>query len=151
MTRRELLLLAAVPCGAQFTSSVRVVNVFVTVRDKKAQLVRGLKREDFTLREDGRTQAIRYFSADSNLPLTVGLLFDVSGSQRRVLEQQKGAAKAFLTKLLRAGDTAFFAAFDREVTLLDSGGLDSGGFEVLTTDRKSSQGTALFDALLRSA
>lgn len=146
MTRRELLLLAAVPCAAQFTSSVRVVNVFVTVRDKKGQLVRGLKREDFALREDGRTQAIRYFSADSDLPLTVGLLFDVSGSQRKVLEKQKGAAKTFLTKVLRPGDTAFFAAFDREVTLLDA-----GGFEVLTTDRKGSQGTALYDALLRSA
>lgn len=146
MTRRELLLLATIPCAAQFTSSVRVVNVFVTVRDKKGQLVRGLKREDFELREDGRSQPIRYFSADSDLPLTVGLLFDVSGSQRKVLEQQKGAAKTFLTKLLRPGDTAFFAAFDRDVTLLDT-----GQFEVLTTDRKGSQGTALFDALLRSA
>lgn len=147
MNRRELLLLAtAVPAAAQFTSSVRVVNVFVTVRDKKGGLVRGLKREDFELREDGRSQAIRYFSADSDLPLTLGLLFDVSGSQRRVLEQQKGAARAFLTQMLRPGDGAFFLAFDREATLLDA-----AGFEVLTAQRSGSQGTALFDALLRAA
>jgi VWFA-related protein len=147
LTRRELLLLAAsLPCAAQFTSSVQVVNVFVTVRNKKGELVRGLKREDFELREDGRTQAIRYFSAESDLPLTLGLLFDVSGSQRKVLEQQKGAARAFLAKMLRPGDAAFFVAFDRDVTLLDA-----RGFEVLTTDRTGSRGTALYDALLRAA
>jgi VWFA-related protein len=147
MTRRELLLLAACsPGAAQFTSSVRVVNVFVTVRNNKGELVRGLKREDFELREDGRTQEIRYFSADSDLPLTLGLLFDVSGSQRSVLEGQKGAARTFLSKMLRPGDSAFFVAFDRDVTLLDA-----RGFEVLTTERAGAKGTALFDALLRSA
>jgi hypothetical protein len=146
MTRRELLLLASLPCAAQFTSSVRVVNVFATVRDRKGQLVRGLKREDFELREDGRTQSIRYFSADSNLPLTVGLLFDVSGSQRKVLEQQRGAAKTFLGKMLRPGDSAFFIAFDRNVSLLDA-----AGFQLLSADGAGSQGTALFDALQRAA
>ncbi|MEO5924886.1 MAG: VWA domain-containing protein [Bryobacteraceae bacterium] len=147
MTRRELLFLAAAPpCAAQFSSSVRVVNVFVTVRNKKGELVRGLKREDFELREDGRNQPIRYFSAESDLPLTLGILFDVSGSQRSVLERQKGAAKTFLGKLFRPGDTAFFVAFDRDVTMLDT-----KGFEVLTTDRSGSRGTALFDALSQAA
>ncbi len=146
MTRRELLFLATVPCTAQFTSSVRVVNLFVTVRNKKGELVRGLKREDFTVREDGRTQPIRYFSADSDLPLTIGILVDVSGSQRSVLDQQKGAAKTFLGKLFRPGDQAFFVAFDRDVTQLDT-----QGFEVLTTNRAGNRGTALFDALLQAA
>jgi len=147
MTRRELLLFAAAtPCAAQFTSSVRVVNVFVTVRDKKGDLVRGLKREDFELLEDGRRQNLRYFSAESDLPLTLGLLFDVSGSQRAVLESQKGAARTFLGKMLRPGDTAFFVAFDRDVTMQDA-----EGFELLTTDRSGNRGTALFDALLRAA
>jgi len=147
MTRRELLLLAAtVPSAAQFTSSVRVVNVFVTVRNKKGELVRGLTQQDFELKEDGRTQPIRYFSAESDLPLTLGLLFDVSGSQRKVLEQQKGAARAFLTKMLRPGDAAFFVAFDRDVSVLDS-----SGFEILTTDRRGNSGTALFDALRKAA
>jgi len=147
MTRRELLLLAAtVPSAAQFTSSVRVVNVFVTVRNKKGELVRSLTQQDFELKEDGRTQPIRYFSADSDLPLTLGLLFDVSGSQRKVLDQQKGAARAFLTKMLRPGDAAFFVAFDRDVSVLDS-----SGFEILTTDRRGNSGTALFDALRKAA
>jgi VWFA-related protein len=147
MTRRELFYLAsAFPCAAQFTSSVRVVNIFVTVRNKKGELVRGLKREDFTVREDGRTQPIGYFSADSDLPLAIGILMDVSGSQRSVLEKQKGAAKTFLGKMFRPGDQAFFVAFDRDVTLLDTKGI-----EVLTTDRSGSRGTALFDALLKAA
>ena len=146
MTRRELLFLATIPCAAQFTSSVRVVNIFVTVRNRKGELVRGLKREDFAVREDGRTQPIGYFSAESDLPLTVGILVDVSGSQRSVLDQQKGAAKTFLGKLSRPGDQAFFVAFDRDVTQLDT-----QGFEVLTTNRAGNRGTALFDALLQAA
>ncbi len=147
MTRRELLLLAAAaPCAAQFTSSVRVVNVFVTVRNKKGDIVRGLRREDFELHENGRKQSVRYFSAESDLPLTLGLLFDVSGSQRSVLERQKGAARTFLGKMLRPGDTAFFVAFDRDVTMQDA-----EGFEVLTAERTGNRGTALFDALLRAA
>jgi VWFA-related protein len=147
MTRRELFFLAAAsPSLAQFTSSVRVVNLFVTVRNKKGELVRGLKREDFTVREDGRTQPVRYFSADSDLPLTIGVLVDVSGSQRSVLEQQKGAAKAFLGKMFRPGDQAFFVAFDRDVTQLDT-----QGFEVLNTNRAGNRGTAPFDALLQAA
>ena len=144
MTRRELLLLAAAaPCAAQFTSSVRVVNVFVTVRNKKGDIVRGLRREDFELHENGRKQSVRYFSAESDLPLTLGLLFDVSGSQRSVLERQKGAARTFLGKMLRPGDTAFFVAFDRDVTMQDA-----EGFEVLTAERTGNRGTALFDTLL---
>ena len=65
---------------------VKVVNVLATVRDKHAQVVRNLTKADFTLEEDGRPQAIRYFTRESNLPLTLGLLVDTSMSQRRVLD-----------------------------------------------------------------
>jgi len=63
-----------------FSSHVRVVNVPATVRDKHKQIVRNLTKDDFILEEDGRPQTISYFSEDSNVPLTLGLLVDTSWS-----------------------------------------------------------------------
>jgi VWFA-related protein len=146
VSRRAFLLAAAGAARAQFTSSVRVVNIYVTVRDRRGALVRDLTRQDFEIYEDGRRQTLRYFSAHSDAPLTLGLLFDVSGSQRAVLERQKETALAFLARLLREGDTAFLAAFDRDVTLFDPAHIAA-----LTTARSGSGGTALFDAVVRAA
>jgi hypothetical protein len=141
---RRAFFLSAAPVLAQFTSSVRVVNVFVTVRDNKGQLVRGLQRGDFQVSEDGRAQDIRYFSADSDLPLTLGLLFDISGSQRSVIQKQREAAQEFLRKTLRDGDSSFLIAFDRRVMMLkDLATLDVQG--------DASRGTALFDAIVQAA
>lgn len=97
---------------------VNVVNVLATVRDKHGQIVNSLNKDDFILTEDGRSQTIRYFSRESNLPLTLGLLVDTSLSQRRVLDQERSASYSFLDKMLQAKDTAFIIHFDREVELL---------------------------------
>ena len=103
----------------KFSTGIRVVNVFATVRDKKGQIVRGLTKEDFTLEEDGRPQTIRYFSQESNLPLTLGLLVDTSLSERRMLGTESDASRVFLEQVLRpATDKAFLIHFDREVELL---------------------------------
>jgi len=102
-----------------FSTDVNVVNVFATVRDKKGQIVRNLTQDDFTLAEDGRPQSIRYFSQESGLPLTLGLLVDTSMSQRRVLGQERDASYRFLDQVLREDkDHAFLIHFDREVELL---------------------------------
>ena len=107
------------PKSTVFTTDVRVVNVFATVRDKKGAIVRNLTQSDFTLDEDGRPQVIRYFSQESNLPLTLGLLIDTSLSQTRVLGQERSASFRFLTQVLREDkDQAFVIHFDREVELL---------------------------------
>ena len=57
---------------------VKVVNVLATVRDKHGQIVSNLGKDDFVLEEDGHPQTITYFSKDTNLPLTLGLLVDTS-------------------------------------------------------------------------
>src|SRR5260370_38848494 len=102
-----------------FTADVNVVNVFATVRDKKGAIIRNLAKDDFTLEEDGRPQTIRYFSQESGLPLTLGLLVDTSLSQRRVLGQERTASYRFLSQVLREDkDLAFLIHFDREVELL---------------------------------
>ena len=98
---------------------VKVVTLPVTVRDKKGQIVRNLTKDDFVLQEDGRPQVIKYFTQDTNLPLTLGLLVDTSLSQRNVLDQERNASKVFLDQMLTdAKDQAFLIHFDREVELL---------------------------------
>jgi VWFA-related protein len=101
-----------------FSADVRVVNLFATVRDKDGKIIRDLTRQDFALDEDGRAQTIRYFSRESNLPLTLGLLVDTSGSMRRVLGEERIASYRFLDKMLTEKDQAFVIHFDRDVELL---------------------------------
>jgi VWFA-related protein len=102
-----------------FSSNVKVVNVLATVHDKQGQIVRNLTKDDFVLEEDGRPQAIRYFTQQSDLPLLVGLLIDTSGSERRMIGTEKDASHTFLEHVLRPEkDRAFLIHFDREVELL---------------------------------
>jgi VWFA-related protein len=102
-----------------FSTDVKVVNVLATVRDKHGQIIANLNKDDFTLEEDGRLHAIRYFSRETNLPLTLGLLIDTSMSQRRVLGAERSASYRFLDQVLREDkDMAFVIHFDREVELL---------------------------------
>jgi VWFA-related protein len=141
ISRREALLSigsffpAALLRGQQdttFSADVKVVNVLATVRDKKGEIVRNLTKDDFTLEENGRPQTIRYFSQETNLPLTLGLLIDTSGSQRRVLGQEVDASYRFLGQVLREDkDLAFVIHFDREVELLQD----------LTSSRKKLEST----------
>jgi VWFA-related protein len=97
---------------------VKVVNVLATVRDKHGQIVNTLTKDDFTLQEDGRAETIKYFSRESDLPLTLGLLVDTSLSQRRVLGEERSASYSFLDKMLRPKDQAFVIHFDHEAELL---------------------------------
>lgn len=102
-----------------FSTDVRVVSLFATVHDEQGHVVHDLTRDDFTLEEDGRPQTIRYFSRESGLPLTLGLLIDTSISQRRVLGEEREASYRFLGQVLRPDqDRAFVIHFDREVELM---------------------------------
>src|ERR1035438_2254777 len=104
---------------AKFSSGVKVVNLFANVRNKKGEIVRDLTKSDFLLEEDGRPQNIGYFSQESNLPLTLGLLVDTSGSQRRLISEERDASYRFFGQVLRPDrDLAFLIHFDFEVELL---------------------------------
>ncbi len=99
---------------------MNVVNVLVTVRDKDGKIISDLTRNNFTLLEDGRPQAIRYFTRQSDLPMIVGLLVDTSGSERRMLGAEREATRAFLEQVLRPDkDKAFLIHFDHDVELLE--------------------------------
>jgi VWFA-related protein len=97
---------------------VKVVSVLATVRDKHGKIVPDLTKDDFVLEEDSHPQTITYFSRETDLPLTLGLLVDTSRSQRNLLEAERNASYSFLDQMLREKDLAFVIHFDQEVELL---------------------------------
>jgi VWFA-related protein len=98
--------------------NVNVVQLFFNVKDKKGALIPNLTKEAFQVSEDGKPQTIKYFAAESNLPLTLGILIDSSGSQARVLDMEKQVGGDFLSQILREKDLAFVISFDVDVDLL---------------------------------
>lgn len=98
--------------------NVNVVQLFFNVKDKKSALIPNLTKDDFEILEDGKPQTIKYFAAESNLPLTLGILIDSSGSQERVLPMEKQVGGEFLNEILRDKDLAFVIGFDVNVNLL---------------------------------
>jgi VWFA-related protein len=171
-SRRRLLLWAAslfsvrLPSQGQddavFKTEVKVVNVLATVRDKHGQFIRNLEKTDFSVAEDGRPQAIRYFARQSDLPLILGLMIDTSMSQERVLDAERGACFRFLDQVLRENkDKVFLMQFDMGVYLrqeLTSSrkSLDATLPYVDTPSRRELQaqsggGTLLFDAVAKAS
>jgi VWFA-related protein len=127
-SRRQILSWATALCGVRslvraqedttFSTDVRVVNVLATVRDHQGHIIRDLAQADFSVSESGRPQAIRYFSRESDLPLTLGLMVDTSMSQQRVMDAERGASLRFLDQVLReAKDRAFIMQFDMAVRM----------------------------------
>lgn len=127
-TRRQILRWAAVPGGigtlaraqedATFSTDVRVVNVLATVRDRQGRIIRDLAQADFSVAENGRPQTIRYFSRESDLPLTLGLMVDTSMSQQHVIDAERGASMRFLDQVLReTKDHVFLMQFDMAVRM----------------------------------
>jgi VWFA-related protein len=98
--------------------NVDLVNVLCTVRAKNNALVGGLEKADFHLLEDGKEQEIKYFTRETDLPLTIGLLVDVSGSQERLIDTEHRAASAFFRSVLRPKDLAFIISFGKDSELL---------------------------------
>jgi VWFA-related protein len=97
---------------------VSVVNILCTVRDRDGGLVATLDKTDFDVREDGKRQEIVYFSRETTLPLTLGLLVDSSVSQQRLIPDEQRAAASFLEQVLTPQDAAFLISFDVNVDLL---------------------------------
>jgi len=98
--------------------SVDVVSILASVRDKKGALVPNLAKDDFTVLEDGKVQPIKYFTKETDLPLTIGLLIDVSASQRNLIGIERDAASQFFSQVLRKKDEAFLISFGEEAELL---------------------------------
>jgi VWFA-related protein len=98
--------------------NVGVVQLFFNVKDKRGALIPNLAKTDFQISEESKPQTIKYFTAESNLPLTLGILIDSSGSQQRVLEMEKEVGGNFLSQILSPKDLAFVLDFDVNVNLV---------------------------------
>lgn len=156
---------------AQATTTLRVstdvVNVLAIVKDKKGHLIPSLTKDDFELTEDGTPQQIKYFSRETDTPLTLGILVDTSGSEQRMLSVEQQEAKAFVRQVIRPKDLAFVMHFDLDVELLqdftsdlsrltraiDETQINNGGGGVLpgTFPGVSVGGTHLYDAVYLAA
>ena len=147
---------------------VDVVNILFTVRDKRGGLIGNLAKDDFSLAEDNKSQDIKYFTRETDLPLTIGLLIDVSASQGNLIEIEKSAAYQFFGQVLRPKDMAFLISFGADAELLqdytnspkllragldglkvnsDVGGLHPGPVPTVYQPR----GTILYDAVYLAA
>jgi VWFA-related protein len=142
---------------------VEVVNVLCTVYDRRGMLVTDLSREDFEVRENGRKEEIRYFSRETDLPLSVALLIDVSGSVQSFLQYEKEAAAHFLEAVLRPADQALLIGFSSTIVLwqdftssVDLLGralerMKSVPFRGLPADGQPMPSTLLYDVVHRTA
>ena len=153
---------------ATFTLDVKVVNVVATVKDRQGRLISDLGKDDFILSEDGVRQDIRYFAHQTDLPLTIGLLIDTSGSQQALIPDERNAGLRFFRSVLRPKtDLAFLMSFDRNVELLQDytsslgllerglGRLEvevpGGGYHPNPTGPSKQTSTALHDAVYLAA
>ncbi len=147
-------------------AEVNLVNIFATVRDKNKRIVTDLKQDNFKVFEDNHEETISFFSKEMNLPITLGLLLDTSGSEQYMLGAIQDAGARFLHRVLRKGDEAMIMSFDTDVDLLadftdDRGMLDrainkarintpGGGYIAGNPGPVGGQdmvGTALYDAI----
>src|SRR3982074_544584 len=97
---------------------VDIVNILFTVHDKRNGLVGGLEKGDFTVLEDGKEQTIKYFTRETDLPLTIGLLIDVSASQGNLIGVEQDAGGQFFKQVLRPKDLAFLIDFGPDAEVL---------------------------------
>jgi VWFA-related protein len=95
-----------------------LVNLFVTVRNKDKQIITDLVQDDFKVYEDGQEQKIAFFSKESDLPITIAMLLDTSGSETNMLPAIQDAGSRFLRRVLRKGDEALVISFDSNIDLL---------------------------------
>jgi VWFA-related protein len=97
---------------------VDLVNLYFTVKTKKGELIPNLEQKNFKVFEDGKEQTIQRFSRETDLPLTLGLLIDISASQERLIDVEREAASAFFSSVIRKKDEAFLISFGKSTDLL---------------------------------
>jgi VWFA-related protein len=151
--------------GEPIKVNVELVNLFCSVRNKQNGLIANLTKDDFDLAEDSKPQTIKYFTRETDLPLTIGLLVDVSNSQQNLIETERRAASAFFSSVVKKKDVAFLISFGADSELLqdttasprllreglDRLRLNGGGFSGVNPGpvptMSKPRGTVLYDAV----
>src|ERR1700726_4943758 len=140
--------------------NVNLVNVYFSVRDKNGYIT-NLHKDDCNILENKEPQKIKNFTQEKNLPLTIGILLDTSGSQQNVLPLEQEAGAQFLRDVLTPKDEAFLISFDINVDLLadytnspreikrsiDKAQINTGAGTGSVTGNGTPRGTLLYDAV----
>ncbi len=147
-------------------SQVTLINLFATVRDGHKRIVGNLEQKDFRVLEDNQEQKIAFFSRETALPITLGMLLDTSGSETNMLLAIQDSGVRFLDRVLRPKDLAMVISFGADVDLLADFTEDRGMLErairrarinapqgslinpgPLPPSARGTRGTALYDAI----
>lgn len=144
--------------------NVNLVNVYFSVRDKSG-FVTGLSKDECTVFEDKVPQTLKRFTQEKNLPLTIGLLLDTSGSMQNILPLVQDAGSRFLKEVLTKKDEAFLISFDVNVDMLadftnsaselrrsiNKATINTGSGAGSVTGNGNPRGTLLYDAVFLAA
>ena len=144
--------------------NVNLVNVYFSVRDKNG-FITNLHKDDCSIFEDKALQVTKNFTQEKNLPLTIGILLDTSGSQQNVLPLEQESGATFLRSVLTPKDEAFLISFDINVDLLadytnsprelkraiDKATINTGAGTGSVTGNGRPRGTLLYDAVYLAA
>src|SRR5262245_48483922 len=139
-------LTATVIAGAQMRVDVRLVNVVATVTDARGRSIPNLSADDFVLEEDGKPQQITHFSQDQNVPVSVGILLDTSGSMDRKIKTAVEAVDRFIRRI-HQNDEIFLISFSGQVVLRQDFTNDREKLSQALRHINATGGTALYDAL----
>lgn len=136
-------------------AEVALVNVVFTAVDNKGRPVSGLKADDFQIFENRQQQKIEYFSSlgkGSDVPLTIALLIDTSGSVKSKLDFEKETAAEFLREILRPNrDLALIIQFDADVNLVQDFTQKQEDLLRALESLKAGNSTSLYDAIYLAA
>lgn len=127
---------------------VDLVEMFVTVTDRDGNLVEGLAANEFRVEDNGRPQKIERFELVRDLPLTLGLVLDTSGSMSESLGEAKLAAQEFLAAVLTPRDRCFAVGFSERPSLLMPLTPDAKALDAAYRDLPAFGMTSLHDALV---
>jgi Ca-activated chloride channel homolog len=125
---------------------VRLVNIVATVTDGRGRYVPGLTAEDFIVEEDSVRQKIAHFSQDQNIPVSVGIVLDTSGSMDRKIQTAVDAVDRFI-RTIHADDDIFLMTFSNEPILRQDFTNDRNKLSKALKSVRVTGGTAMYDAL----
>jgi Ca-activated chloride channel homolog len=141
------------PARTTFRSAIDVVSVSAVVRDRKGRFVGNLAQHDFVIAEGGETRKILDFRAQSDGPVKVALLFDISGSMRlgtKVADARQAARHVF--RALKTGDEAAVFSFDTRLQRVAGFSADLAALDEAVDRVELPYGqTSLYDAIAETA
>ncbi len=133
--------------GFRFRSGVELINVTATVTDSDSRFVSGLRKEDFTVYEDGQRQEVTHFS-NERVPVSLGIALDASGSMTSdKMSAARSAIDRFIYDLLAKDDELFFMEFANRPYIAQGWTADRRAISRAVSGVNASGGTAMYDAV----